>query len=184
MTRAADRVVQAGRSKTSESGSRSIGATAVRVTWTDGNGTAYPSYDVDGTPAHSATVNAYGYEIGFTATYTDQFLAVGGVALDDDDFIDMQLSTVGVTNIASATLSIYGRSFDVDTDGSFNWQTFLDTGTTATDFVSNGVPYAWYSADITSAVDANDANTLIRVKAGPSSDSLVVSQIELCLVAS
>jgi hypothetical protein len=76
-----------------------------------------------------------------------------------------------------------GRSFDVDTDGSFNWQTLLDTGTTATDFVSNVAPYVWYSADITSAVDAGDANLLIRIKAGPSSDSLVINQLELCLVA-
>jgi len=164
--------------------SGAAGATAIRVTWIDGDGTAYVQYDVDGTPSHSATVGAYGYEIGFSPTFTDPYLGAGGVALDDDDFIDMQLSTVGVSSIRTATLSMLGRSFDVDTDGSFTWESLIDSGATPTDYVSNVAPYIWYSADITSAVDANDASLLIRIEAGPSSDSLVINQLELCLVAS
>ena len=110
-------------------------------------------------------------------------LGAGGVALDDSDFIDIELSTVGVTTITSATLSIFGRSYDVDTSGSFNWQTFVDTGSAPTDLVSNVAPYAWYSADMTSALAPGDDGALIRIKAGPSSDSLVVNQIELCVQA-
>ena len=80
-------------------------------------------------------------------------------------------------------ISIYGRSFDVDTNGSFNWQTFVGTGETATDFVSNSAPYQWYSADMTTEITAGDSGVLIRIKAGPSSDSLVVNRIELCILS-
>ena len=164
--------------------SGSPGATAYRVTWADGGGTAYVMYDVNGLPDHSRDhTDAYGYEIGFTPSFVDPFLGAGGVALDDDDFIDIELSTVGVSAIASATLSIFGRSYNVDTSGSFNWQTFVDTGSAPTDLVSNVAPYAWYSADMTSALAPGDYGALIRIKAGPSSDSLVVNQIELCLQA-
>ena len=133
-------------------------------------------YDVDGFPDHSRDhADAYGYQIGFTASWVDPFLGAGGVGLDDSDFIDLEISTVGVSSISSATLSILGRSYDTTASGSFNWQTFVDTGETATDLVSNVAPYSWYSADMTSALAPNDNGALIRIKAGPASDSLVVN---------
>ena len=161
------------------------GATAYRIKWTNGNGTAYVEYEVDGLPDKSRDkAGAYGYQIGFTPSFVDPFLGPGGLQLDGSDFVDLEISTVGIASISNATLSIYGRSFDTTTSGSFNWQTFVDTGQTPTDSVSNVAPYAWYSGDMTTALAPNDSGALIRIKAGPSSGVLVVNQIELCVTAS
>jgi len=161
------------------------GATAYRIRWANSAGTAYVVYEVHGLPDTSRNkAGAYGYQIGFKPAYVDPFLAQGGLQLDGSSFVDLELSTVGVASITKATLSLYGRSFHTTASGSFNWQTFDGTGATATNFVSNVAPYAWYSADMTNALAAGKANVLIRIKAGPSSGSLVVNKIELCLQAS
>ena len=164
--------------------SGAAGAAAYRIRWANAQGTAYVDYEVDGLPDKARDhAGAYGYQIGFTPSYVDPYLAQGGLQLDDSDFVDLEISTVGVSAIDSATLAIYGRSFDVTTSGSFNWQTFVGTGASATDSVSNVAPYAWYTADMTTEIAAGDGNTLIRIKAGPSSDVLVVHRIELCMQA-
>jgi hypothetical protein len=161
------------------------GAAAFRIRWTNANGTAVVAYEVDGLPDKTrGHAGAFGFQIGFTPQFVDQFLGDGGLQLDGSDFVDLELTTVGISQITSATLAIYGRSFDVDTSGSFNWQTFVDVGQTPTDSVSNVAPYAWYTGDMTTAIAPNDAGTLVRIKAGPSSGVLVVNRIELCLVAS
>jgi hypothetical protein len=164
--------------------SGAAGQAAYRIRWANAQGTAYVVYEIDGLPDTSRDrAGAYGYQIGFTPSYVDPFLAQGGLQLDDSDFVDLEISTVGVHAIDQATLSIYGRSFDVTTSGSFNWQTFVGTGSSPTDSVSNVAPYAWYSADMTTELAAQDGTTLIRIKAGLSSDTLVVNRIELCLQA-
>jgi hypothetical protein len=142
------------------------------------------SYEVEGLPDHSSfKVGAYGYSFGFTPQFVDPFLGVGGLQLDSSDFVDVNLSTVGLSTITSATLSIFGRSFDTTASGSFNWQTFDGKGSTPDDFVSNVAPYEWYSADMTTEIMPGESGALLRIKAGPSSGALVVSQIELCLEA-
>ena len=164
--------------------SGAAGATAIRIKFIDAAGAADVQWLVEGDPDRSNdSAGTYGYTIPFTSSYVDQFLAQGGVALDDSDFIDIGMSTVGLTSITSATLSLYGRSYDVTTSGSFNWQTFDGTDQTATDFVSNVPPYQWYSADMTAEIGPGENDVLVRIKAGPSSDSLVVNQVEICLVA-
>lgn len=160
------------------------GATAYRIRWANGGGTAYPVYEVHGLPDKSRNhAGAYGYQIGFTASYVDPYLAQGGLQLDGSDFVDLELSTVGVSQITSATLAIYGRSFNTTASGSFNWQTFDGVGSTPTNFVSNVAPYQWYAADMTTEISPGDDGVLIRIKAGPSSGSLVVNRIELCMQA-
>ena len=160
------------------------GATAFRIRWTNGGGRATVSYEIEGLPDRSRSkAGAYGYSIGFVPQFVDPYLAQGGLQLDGSSFVDLELSTVGVSSISRATLSIYGRSFNTTASGSFNWQTFVDVGTTPTNFVSNVAPYQWYSADVTSAVAPNDNGMLMRIKAGPSSGALVVNRVELCLVA-
>ena len=161
------------------------GQTAYRIRWIDGGGTAEVSYEVDGLPDTSRDhAGAYGYEIGFTPSFVDPYLGDGGVQLDDSDFIDLELSTAGLSSITKATLSIYGRSYDTTASGSFSWQTFVGTGATDVDAVSNVAPYQWYSADMTTEITPGDPMVLIRIKAGPASDSLVVNRVELCLQAS
>jgi len=142
------------------------------------------TYLAYGLPDHSnENASAGGYQIGFTPPFVDPFLGPGGLGLDGSDFLDLQLSTAGLSSISQATLAIYGRSYDVSTNGSFNWQTFVDLGETPVDFVSNVAPYQWYAGDMTPAITAGDSMVRIRIKAGPSSDALVVNQVELCLVA-
>lgn len=164
--------------------SGAAGATALRIRFIDAGGTADVQWLVEGMPTRSNdSAGTYGYNIGFTPSYVDQFLAQGGVQLDSSDFIDLGTSTVGLASITSATLSVYGRSYDVSTNGSFNWQTFDGTGATPTDFVSNVPPYQWYSADMTTEIGPGESNVLIRIKAGPSSGALVVNEVEVCVVA-
>lgn len=165
--------------------SGAAGATAYRIKWLNGSGSAYVQYEKHGLPDTTRyRAGAYGYQIGFTPAYVDPFLGEGGVRLDGSSFIDIELSTVGVSQISNATLSLYGRSYNTTASGSFNWQTFDGTGATATNFVSNVAPYSWYSANMTTEISPNDDGVLIRIKAGPSSGSLVVHRIEICMVAS
>ena len=162
------------------------GATAYRVRWAGSSPgtTAYPVYEVNGLPDKSRDhIGAYTYQIGGTAIWDDPYLGAGGLVLDSSDFVDIELSTTGVTHIYKATLAILGRSFATTSDGSFSWQTAMGIGSTAANAVSNVAPYSWYKADATSEIDAGNAGLLLRIKAGPSSDSLVVNRIELCLVA-
>jgi hypothetical protein len=161
------------------------GATALRVRWAGSGGTAYPVYEVHGLPDSSEDkVGAYGYSIGYTPAFVDTFLGDGGLALGSSNFVDIELSTLGISQLSTATISIYGRSFNTTTSGSFSWQTFEGIGSTATNFVSNVAPYNWYSADMTSEISGGDDSALIRIKAGPNSNSLVVNRIELCFDAS
>ena len=167
--------------------SGATGATGFRIRWagTTSGSTAYVVYEKDGMPQGSGDrAGAYGQgQIGFTPQFVDPFLGDGGVALDDSDFIDMYISTAGVTSITQATLSIYGRSYNTTASGGFNWQSLDDVGQTADDFVSNVAPYQWYSADMTSAIGPGESGYLLRLRAGGNSDSLVVNRVELCLVA-
>ncbi len=166
--------------------SGAAGATAYRVRWA-GNGsgsTAYPVYEVNGLPDTSRDhTGAYGYSIGFTPTFVDPFLGDGGLQLDSSDFVDIELSTAGLSQIQSATLSILGRSYNTTTSGSFNWQTFDGYNEAPANLVSNAPPYEWYSADMTTEISRGDNGVLIRIKAGPSSGSLVVNRIEICMQA-
>lgn len=160
------------------------GKTAYRVRWAKSGSTAYVVYEVNGLPDktrdHTA---AYGYQIGFQPQYVDPFLAEGGLQLDGSSFVDIEISTVGVAQIASAKLALYGRSFNTTASGSFNWQTFDGTGATPTNSVSNVAPYAWYAGDMTTEIEPGDNGVLLRIKAGPNSGSLVVNRIELCVQA-
>jgi hypothetical protein len=159
------------------------GKAAYRVKWAKSGSTAYVMYEVNGLPTKTPDkTGAYGYQIGFTPSYVDPFLAEGGLQLDGSDFVDIEISTIGVATISSAKIAIYGRSFNTTASGSFNWQTFDDVGTTATNFVSNVAPYAWYAGDATTAIRPGK-NILIRLKAGPSSGALVVNRIEICVQA-
>lgn len=161
------------------------GAAAYRVRWAQSGSTAYVVYEVNGLPDKSRDkTGAYGYQIGYQPQYVDPFLAQGGLLLDGSSFVDIEISTVGVAAISAAKLALYGRSFNTTASGSFHWQTFDGTGTTPTNHVSNVAPYAWYAGDMTTEISPNDNGVLIRIKAGPSSGSLVVNRIELCMQAS
>lgn len=161
------------------------GATAFRVRWTNSGGHATVNYEVHGLPDTTRwKVGVYGYSIGFMPQFVDPFLGSGGLQLDGSDFIDVELSTVGVRSITNVTLAVFGRSYSTGSSGSFNWMTFTGAGSTATNYVSNVAPYRWYPADATADIDPGDGRILLRIKAGGSSGSLVVNRLELCIDAS
>lgn len=167
--------------------SGAAGQTAYRIRWA-GNGpgsTAYVVYEVNGLPDRSRDhAGAFGYQIGYTPRFDDVFLGDGGLVLDGSNFVDLELSTVGVASIQSATLSIFGRSFNTTASGSFHWQSFDGVGAAPTNLVSNVAPYEWYGADMTTEISPGDDGVLLRIKAGPSSNVLVVNRIEICVQAS
>jgi hypothetical protein len=162
------------------------GALAVRFAWrgSGAGSTAYPSYEVNQLPDTSRWhVAAYSRSIGYTPVFDDVFLGPGGLDLEGTAFIDVQLSTLGLTTVRSATLAIYGRSFDTTASGSFSWQTFHGTGAAPTDLVANSTPYEWYLADATTELVANDSGVLLRIYPGPSSGALIVNRVEICFDA-
>jgi hypothetical protein len=166
--------------------SGATGATALRVHWVNSGGTATVQYETWGLPdksrekvsAYSATGN-----FSFTPPFDDPYLGDGGLRLDSSDFVDIELSTGSIGTINKATLSILGRSFDTTTSGSFSWQSNAGTGSAPDDLVANSAPYEWYSADATTELPAGNNALLFRIKAGPSSGSLIVNRIEICLDA-
>lgn len=162
-----------------------MGATAFRVSWYKSGSTAAVRYDVHGLPDKSRSrVIVAGYTIPFTPQWTDPFLGPGGLQLDSSSFIDLELSTAGLSRISNVTISIFGRSVSTGSSGSFSWQTRDGIGATPTNSVSNVTPYRWYPGDATPEIRAGDAGMLIRIKAGGSSNSLAVNQLEVCMVAS
>ncbi len=166
--------------------SGAAGATAVRIRFYNGGGKPTISYDVWGLPDKSRQkAGVFGYTIPYTVpAWADPFLGEGGLQLDSSNFIDIELSTVGLSSIASATLSLYGRSYSTGTSGSFTWQTFKGTGATPSNSMSNVTPYRWSAGNATASFVGGDGGVLLRIKAGPSSGSLVVNKIELCMEAS
>jgi hypothetical protein len=110
----------------------------------------------------------------------------GGIEIADDNYILIRFSLVGLSVIRSATLSMYGRSFSVDTDGSFDaWSPLYGDIASSTDSVSNAWPYAWTAVDYTANVHVGDPkdSTGIEFKPGPDSDDLLINTVELCMDA-
>jgi hypothetical protein len=166
-------------------GSCQSGATGqyvARFRW-EGNGsgsTAYVVYETNTLPDASRW-HAGAYEgFNYTPTYRDVFLAEGGLELDGAAFIDVELSTQGLPPVSTATIAIFGRSFNTTASGSFSWQSFSDVGSSPYGGVANSAPYEWYSADATTALPAGDDGTLLRIRPEGPSNALIVRKVEIC----
>ena len=160
--------------------SGATGATLVRVRFDDVGGAAEVVYEADGTPDHSGLVGVYGYMPGFTPPYYDD-IGGGGLRLDSNDFIDLSASTAAITNLQSATLSIYGSG--IGGASGFGWQSPQGTGMTTTSFVGVTLPYTWYSADVTAALQVGISHALLRIKTLASQNGIIVAKLELCVAA-
>ncbi|MFK8003745.1 MAG: hypothetical protein AB8H86_29550 [Polyangiales bacterium] len=162
------------------------GTHVVRFTWQgSGSGsTAYVSYDANTLPDSSLwRVTAGSRNIGYRPVFSDIFLGEGGLDMGSSVFIDVQLSTLGLSAVTGLTVSVYGRSFNTTSPGSFTWQSFEGTGASPRGNVSNSAPYEWYGADATGAITAGDDGVRLRLRAGPPSNRLVVRSVELCFQA-
>jgi hypothetical protein len=128
-------------------------------------------------------VTAGSASFGYTPVFADPFLGPGGLDLEGTVFIDVELSTAGLSAISKVTIAVFGRSFNTTASGSFSWQTISGTGATPTNFVSNVAPYSWYPGDATAVFRPADSGLLLRLRAGPSSNALVVNRVEICFDA-
>jgi hypothetical protein len=166
--------------------SGATGTHVLRFRWTGttSGSTAYVVYEANTLPDTTRwRVGAYSSSIGYRPVFSDPFLGEGGLDLSGTVFIDVELSTDGLSAVRNATLAIYGRSFNTTASGSFEWQTFSGTGASPYGGVSNVAPYAWYGADATAALPAGDSGTLLRIRPGPPSDALIVARVEICFDA-
>jgi hypothetical protein len=166
--------------------SGATGTHVLRFRWrgsTSGS-TAWVDYEANTLPDTSRWhVSAASASIGYTPVFRDPFLGEGGLELSGTVFIDVELSTDGLSSISNATIAIYGRSFNTTTSGSFTWQTFSGMAASPYGGVSNSAPYEWYLADATPELPAGDDGTLLRIRAGPPSNALIVNRVEVCFDA-
>ncbi len=164
------------------------GTHVARFRW-EGSGpgsTAYVVYEANTLPDRSRW-RAGAYSRGgigtYRPTFTDTFLGEGGLELSGTTFIDVELSTASLAHVSNATIAIYGRSFATTSSGSFSWMTFDGSGASPYGGVSNSAPYEWSPADATAALPAGNGGVLLRIEAGPPSNSLVVRRVEICFDA-
>jgi hypothetical protein len=115
----------------------------------------------------------------------DDALHGGGLNIGGGNFILIRFSLVGLTTINSATLSVYGRSYSTGSSGSFEgWSPIHSPSIKSpVNSVSNAWPYRWTSVDYTANVVVGDPPGLtgIRLYAGPSSSTLIINTVELCI---
>lgn len=166
--------------------SGATGTHVLRFRWdgTTSGSRAYVVYEANTLPDTSRwSVGAYSRSIGYSPVFRDPFLGDGGLELSGSVFIDVELSTLGLSSVRNATLSIYGRSYNTTASGSFSWMSFSGSGAAPSGSVSNVAPYRWYGANATSALPAGDGSTLLRIEAGPPSNALIVSRVEICFDA-
>jgi hypothetical protein len=108
----------------------------------------------------------------------------GGIQIGGGNWILIRFSVAGLTQIKSATLSVYGRSYNTTTSGSFEaWSPLYGSIYSGTNSISNAWPYQWKSVDYTANVKVGDSPGLtgIRLYAGPNSNVLVINTVELCI---
>jgi hypothetical protein len=167
--------------------SGATGTHVLRFRWR-GSGpgsTAYVDYEANTLPDTSRwRVSAASMSIGYTPRFDDTFLGEGGLDLSGTVFIDVELSTSGLSSISDVSIGIYGRSFATTSSGSFRWQTFSGVGATPSGSVANSAPYEWYRGDATAAFVPGDSGVLLRLRAGPPSSALIVNRVEVCFTAS
>jgi hypothetical protein len=108
----------------------------------------------------------------------------GGLEIASGNWILIRYSVAGLTQINGARFSMYGRSYDTTTSGSFEaWTPLYGSASSPTNSVSNAWPYAWTTVDFTGFVQVGDDPGLtgIRLYAGPNSNDLAIHTVELCI---
>ena len=108
----------------------------------------------------------------------------GGLEIGSGNWILIRYSLVGLHQINGARFSLFGRSYDTTASGSFDaWSPIYGDAPSPTDSVSNAWPYAWTTIDYTGhlAIGDDPGLTGIRLYSGPSSDTLVIHAVELCI---
>jgi hypothetical protein len=108
----------------------------------------------------------------------------GGLEIGSGNWILIRYSLVGLHQINGARFSVFGRSYDTTASASFDaWSPIYGDAPSPTDSVSNAWPYAWTTVDYTGhlAIGDDPGLTGIRLYSGPSSNTLVIHAVELCI---
>jgi hypothetical protein len=108
----------------------------------------------------------------------------GGIDIGGGNWLLIRFSVANMNQIKGATLSVYGRSYNVTTSGSFDgWSPIYGDVKSQTNSHSNAWPYQWVSVDYSANVKIGDPPGLtgIRLYAGPNSNDLVINTVELCI---
>ncbi len=174
-------------STTGDCVSGAVGTHAVRFRWRGSyaGSSAYVDYEINQLPDTSRWhVSAASRSFGYTPIFDDTFLGEGGLDLEGTAFIDVELSTIALSSIRNVTIAVYGRSFATTTSGSYSWMTFDGSGATPHGSIANSTPYEWYAADATDSFTPGNGGVLLRIEAGPPSDALIVSRVEIRFDAS
>lgn len=136
------------------------------------------------TDVYSLPDNSNWQAVPAFATMFSDALHGGGIEIGSGNWILIRYSVANMSVINGATLSVYGRSYDTTTSGSFDaWSPLYGDNASPTDSVSNAWPYTWTSIDFSNGVHIGDTPGLtgIRLYSGPSSNVLVINTVELCI---
>lgn len=119
----------------------------------------------------------------YSTSFVDS-LHGGGIQISGGNWILIRFSVQGMKTINGATLSVFGRSYDTTTSGSFNaWSPIYGSVYSPQNSHSNAWPYQWVTVDYSSNVKIGDSPGLtgIRLYSGPNSNVLVINTVELCI---
>ena len=139
------------------------------------------------TDVYSLPDNSNWQAVPAYSTMFSDALHGGGIQIGGGNWILIRYSVSGMSTIKSATLSVYGRSYDTTTSGSFNaWSPIYGDNASPTNSVSNAWPYTWTTIDFSGSVKVGDSPGLtgIRLYSGPNSNVLVINTVELCIEGS
>ena len=167
--------------------SGALGTHAARFRWngTSSGSTAWISYETNTLPDTSRwRAGAYSSNFSYRPVWGDPFLGEGGLDMGGTVFMDVELSTQGLSSIRNVTIAVYGRSYSTGSSGSFSWQTFDGTGASPYGSMANSAPYQWYRADATAAFTPGNGGILLRIRPEGPSNHLVVNRVEICFDAS
>lgn len=108
----------------------------------------------------------------------------GGIEIGSGNWLLIRFSVAQMSQIKGATLSVYGRSYNTTTSGSFDgWSPIYGDVKSQTNSHSNAWPYQWVSVDYSANVKVGDPPGLtgLRLYSGPNSNDLVINTVELCI---
>ena len=167
--------------------SGAVGTHVARFRWngTTSGSTAWLSYEANTLPDSGRwRAGAYSSNFSYRPVWGDPFLGEGGLDMGGTVFMDVELSTAGLSSIRNVTIAIYGRSYSTGSSGSFSWQTFDGVGASPSGSIANSAPYQWYRANATAAFAPGNDGVLLRIRPEGPSNRLVVNRVEICLDAS
>jgi hypothetical protein len=164
------------------------GNLALRFQWKEANSKAYVyDYERDDLPGNNQSVSfvrVYSTSsLNYTPFFVDDDTGAGGVELTSDNFMDIRLSTEGLTEIRNVSIAILGRSFNYSFNGSFSWQSFIGNGAAPSGSIRNTTPYKWTVVSAPNSLIVGQRQTLLRIRSGPPSNQLVVNKVEICFDA-